>query len=338
MTAPQDRTPTRNPLLKGFRLAALAGALTLLGGALVFGATGCAASTHPVVSSPLGTASGSDAMLAVLDQPGPLKVESVTSAHWAVSRAGLVNLDSAPAQAAQLKDGDEPIAIYFHVLRHPRFGTYLIDTGVERAMRDAPERAAMQGMVASAMRRDQLHIKTALGDWLAREKTPVRGVLLSHLHLDHIMGTPDLPAGTALYAGPGETSARAMLFWFTQGTADQLLAGKPPLREWQFQRDAAGRFEGVVDVFGDGSLWAIWTPGHTPGSTSYLARTPTGPVLFVGDSCHTRWGWEHEVEPGSFTADHARNLDSLRRLRRLAQSHPKLQVRLGHQQTHGEVR
>ena len=37
--------------------------------------------------------------------------------------------------------------------------------------------------------------------------------------------------------------------------------------------DASGRFDGVVDVFGDGSFWAIWTPGHTPGTGSHAQAT-----------------------------------------------------------------
>jgi glyoxylase-like metal-dependent hydrolase (beta-lactamase superfamily II) len=87
----------------------------------------------------------------------------------------------------------------------------------------------------------------------------------------------------------------------------------------------------VVDVFGDGTVWALWVPGHTLGSTAYLVRTPKGPVLLTGDACHTRWGWEHDVEPGTFSSDLPRSAESLARLRRLAAEHPAIDVRLGHQ-------
>jgi N-acyl homoserine lactone hydrolase len=93
-----------------------------------------------------------------------------------------------------------------------------------------------------------------------------------------------------------------------------------------------GLFDGVLDVFGDGSLWAIWVPGHTPGTIAYLARTLTGPVLLVGDACHTAWGWEHDVEPGSFSVDRAKGAESLARLERFVARHPKIDVRLGHQE------
>ena len=90
-------------------------------------------------------------------------------------------------------------------------------------------------------------------------------------------------------------------------------------------------FEGVVDIFGDGSAWALWVPGHTGGSTAYLLRTPRGPVLLTGDACHTRWGWDHSVEPGSFSSDVPRSAESLARLERLVAEHPGVDVRLGHQ-------
>jgi glyoxylase-like metal-dependent hydrolase (beta-lactamase superfamily II) len=84
-------------------------------------------------------------------------------------------------------------------------------------------------------------------------------------------------------------------------------------------------------VLGDGSLWALWTPGHTPGSTAYLARTPSGPVLLVGDACHTTWGWDHDVEPGSYSGDVPRSRTSLDHLQRLVAEHPSIDVRVGHQ-------
>jgi N-acyl homoserine lactone hydrolase len=293
--------------------------------------TGCAASTHATQPSSLGAARRSADLLAVIDQPGPIEVESVVSTEWAITRAGLINLDAPKAKAAGLTDGDEPIQVFFHVVRHPRVGTFIIDTGVERALRDAPEKAALRGFIAGQMDVEKMVFQKPLGDWIAAQREPLRGVFFTHLHIDHVTGAPDLPKQTPLYAGPGETTPRAFLNMFTQGTIDRALDGLPPVSEWSYRADPDGRFAGVVDVFGDSSFWALWTPGHTPGSTAYLARTASGPVLFTGDTSHTRWGWENDVEPGTFTADHAQNAESLERLRRLVKEHPVIDVRLGHQ-------
>jgi N-acyl homoserine lactone hydrolase len=292
----------------------------------------CAVTTHPARPCALGAPSSSAQMLAVLDAPGPVEVETVASVDWAVERSGLINLDNPKAKAANLKDGDEPIQIFFHVLRHPERGTYLVDTGVETALRDHPERASIRGFVASFMHLEKMRFHAPLGEWLAAHpQDKVAGVFFTHLHLDHISGGGDVPAGTPLYAGPEEATAHAFLNLFTQASTDRALDGKPALNEWRYAPDPSGRFDGVQDVFGDQSVFALWVPGHTPGSTAYVVRTPHGSVLLTGDACHTRWGWDNDVEPGSFSGDRPRSAQSLHRLRQLAAEHPALDVRLGHQ-------
>jgi N-acyl homoserine lactone hydrolase len=291
----------------------------------------CGVSSHPTQPSKLGVRRNSAELLALIDQPGPIEVETIASADWAIDRSGLINLDHPRAKAAGLSDGEEPIRIYFHVLRHPAHGTFIVDTGVERALRDDPDHAALRGLVAKFMHSEKMKINVPLGDWLARQKEPLRGVLLTHLHLDHVMGMPDVPKGTSLFVGPGETDARAFMNVVVRPYTDRELEGQSPLQEWQFAADSNGRFAGVLDVFGDGVVWALWVPGHTPGSTAYVARTARGPVLLTGDTCHTAWGWENDVEPGSFTADHTANAESLARLRTLVREHPSIDVRLGHQ-------
>ena len=118
---------------------------------------------------------------------------------------------------------------------------------------------------------------------------------------------------------------------FTRPITDRAFVGQDTLAEWQFQPDPAHRFRGVLDVFGDGSLWALHVPGHTLGSTAYLARTPKGPLLMVGDACHTSWGWDHGVEPGTFSKDQPLSAESLGELEALVKRHPGIDVRLGDQ-------
>jgi len=295
------------------------------------GAQGCVVTGHPVVPSPVGVSRTEHDLEAVVDQPGPVEVQTVTGADWSVPRSGLLNLDHPKAKAAGLVDRDEPIEIYLHALRHPTRGLFLVDSGVESALVKDPSNAVVRGVVAEAAHLDAMKVRRTTADVLAAEPSPPAGVLLTHLHLDHVLGLPDVPRGTPLYVGTGEARASGFMNVFVRSTTDRALEGHAPLREWQFTEGRGSGLAGVLDVLGDGSIWAIHVPGHTPGSTAYLARTPKGPVLFVGDASHTAWGWEHGVEPGTFSSDQPKSAESLRALQAFVKRHPSIDVRLGHQ-------
>lgn len=294
-------------------------------------AQGCVVTGHPTAAAPWGSAASSDQLERLVDQPGPIVVETVASANWQVPLEGMLNLDNPTAKAANLPHTEQPVVIYFHALRHPTRGLFIVDTGVEHALKADPEHAAARGIVAKLAKMDTVKVNVDLKTWLGQQSQPLAGVFLTHLHLDHILGMPDVTHGTPIFIGPGEAQAHGFLNLFTRPTTDRALSGQSTLLEWKFQADPTRRFRGVLDVFGDGSLWALHVPGHTPGSTAYLARTPQGPVLLVGDASHTSWGWEHGVEPGNFSSDVAESAASLAALESFVKRHPSVDVRLGHQ-------
>ena len=297
--------------------------------------TGCSATSHATRDASLGRPGDLARLEARLEQPGPIRFERVVAADWSVALGGLVNLDHPRARAAGLVDRPEPIEIFFYVLEHPEYGDFLVDSGVASDFRREGGHPGVSSLVESVMKTEALEIHVTTAEWLAGRPRPLSGVFLTHVHLDHVMGLPDVPPQTPVFVGPGEAEARGALHLFTRGTIDRMLARPAPLEAWVFEESTAVRETdeslAVLDVFGDGSLWALHAPGHTPGSMAFLVRTPEGPQLLVGDTSHTRWGWENGVEPGTFTADHEQNAASLEALRELAARHPSIRVHLGHQ-------
>ena len=53
-----------------------------------------------------------------------------------------------------------------------------------------------------------------------------------------------------------------------------------------------------VDIMGDGSFWAISTPGHTKGHISYLIKGKETQALVTGDVCISKKGFGLGVETG----------------------------------------
>ena len=303
-------------------------------------ATGCTSAAKPVTAATLGVASSSSNLRATLtlEEPGPLVFEKVLAADWVIDRAGLINLKHERAVQAGLSDGDEPIQIYFYRLTHPTYGSFLIDSGIASSFEEPASAPQLSWLIRRAMNTSVLVPQQTTGDWLEQTDTKLSGVFLTHLHLDHIFGMPDIPAEVPVYVGPGETRVRSIENAFSRGTTNRLLANVTALREWQFTSDPDQEFDGVIDVFGDGSLWALHVPGHTPGSTAFIVRTTDGPQLITGDASHTVWGWDNGVEPGEFSHDFARSKQSLAALKALAQDFAALDVHPGHQLAGGRER
>lgn len=284
----------------------------------------CTSSDVDTEPAKLGQASSLDRLIASTNKPGSIEFKKYAAADWQVPLSGLLNLDHEKAQAAGLEDRSELIQIFVYSVTHPTQGTFLIDSGVSSdfAAKDGnPEVAFLMGKV---MGLDTLRVKLATKDLVKQLGSPA-GVMLTHIHFDHIMGLKDLPATVPVYIGPGDTRFKTATHIASRGTTNRLLKNVDTLKEWQFGDS------GLVDVFGDGSLWAIHAPGHTPGATAYLANTNQGPQLMLGDATHTRWGWDNGVEAGSYSEDGPKSAESLKMLKTLVGQNPKIQVHPGHQ-------
>ena len=63
---------------------------------------------------------------------------------------------------------------------------------------------------------------------------------------------------------------------------------KKTLAPWFGEKKGKVRqFRGDHDVFSDGSVTILATPGHTPGHSALLVNLPeTGPVMLTGDLYH----------------------------------------------------
>jgi N-acyl homoserine lactone hydrolase len=71
------------------------------------------------------------------------------------------------------------------------------------------------------------------------------------------------------------------------------------------------------DVFGDGSVTILRTPGHTPGHQALLVRLKEkGPVLLSGDAVHFHENYTNDGVPG-FNYDRAQTIASIERMKQI---------------------
>jgi glyoxylase-like metal-dependent hydrolase (beta-lactamase superfamily II) len=86
-----------------------------------------------------------------------------------------------------------------------------------------------------------------------------------------------------------------------------------------------------VDIFGDGSFWAISVPGHTDDDIAYLINAAK-PVLLTGDASHFAWAFTEGVAPHGWNkAGTTRGYISLAQLRAFARAYPSVRILYGHE-------
>ena len=118
----------------------------------------------------------------------------------------------------------------------------------------------------------------------------VKFIAFSHTHADHVGNSRLFPTAT-LYIQQAEYDAAF-------GPEPQKY-GFVPAMYATLRDNPTVKLHGDFDVFGDGSVTIISTPGHTPGHQSLLVRLPkTGPVVLSGDLAHFEENFVERRAPG----------------------------------------
>lgn len=163
--------------------------------------------------------------------------------------------------------------------------------------------------------------KTSLVDLLAQvnvKPEQITYVGLSHYHGDHVGQVNSFPKATLLIGkGDWDIVAGPKLPPSVRRPPGDVVNSEPFLN-WI---SGDGKVEPLLvdkDVFGDGTVIMVNTPGHTPGHHVLLVKLArTGNVLLSGDLAHFRENYDNNVVPG-FNANRAETLASIDRVKQIA--------------------
>jgi glyoxylase-like metal-dependent hydrolase (beta-lactamase superfamily II) len=179
-------------------------------------------------------------------------------------------------------------------LVHHAQGWLLWDTGVTDAIAAMPEGQAPADPRMTHWRRPKTLAAQLEG--LGLKPADVKYLAISHSHPDHIGNVGLFPQAMLLVQ-------RAEYEWPTPFGAGRFKPEQP-----------VTKVEGDHDVFGDGSVTILATPGHTPGHQSLLVKLPkTGALVLSGDAVHFKSNWENRGIPSNNT-DKDQTLASMQRI------------------------
>lgn len=193
-----------------------------------------------------------------------------------------------------------------YLAHHSSDGYLLWDTGITDRVAAVPDGVRVQPLAQTWHRTQTLVAALAT---VGVKPSDVRYVALSHVHPDHAGNVEEFPDATLVI--------QKAEWDFAMG-----LTQKPFRPEHKAQL-----IEGDRDLFGDGSLTLLSTPGHTPGHQSLLVHlAKTGNVLLSGDAVHFQSNWDNRRVPG-FNFDRAQSLASMDKIARvLDEKHAQLWI------------
>jgi N-acyl homoserine lactone hydrolase len=230
-------------------------------------------------------------------QAAPAKIQL-----WRLD-CGLFDIDDLEGRGRVLM----PVSCY--LIRHGD-RLVLFDAGLDSALAARSQRQNGQ----------TLSLKRTLADQFKEigvDPAKVGTLIVSHYHGDH-HGQAETVANARLLIGAGD--AAALRGEDEKGALAPWLEGRRPVEEISADRD----------LFGDGRVIVLHTPGHTPGHLSLLVKLQGKAFLLTGDLVHDR-DQLAERKPSGNHVDKVRGKAEIERIIALAERE-KAAIVVGHDQ------
>lgn len=219
------------------------------------------------------------------------------------------------------------------LIRHPGAGAIVVDTGLHPSVATDP--------------RENLGRLTARyspslepgGDLPAQLRSrgldpgEIPVVVMTHMHLDHTSALSEFPNSTFVLSEieweAATVGPKPLLNGYRRAHFDYAFE----FRTIDFDRggiDSYATFGRAFDLFGDGSIRLAYTPGHSAGHISVIARLRERDFVIGGDATYTQAQLEGDapLPPRPYDAHNFRR--SLQELKLFKREYPQAIVTPGH--------
>lgn len=223
-----------------------------------------------------------------------------------------------------------PLPVF--LIEHPGAGKLLVDTGPPVAA--AHDVKAAFGRLGAAIYNIRMRPEQSVAAQLREmgtEPQSIETVVLTHMHFDHAGSIAELPNATFVTTTEEWASAHAGR-GFVRGYMKRQFEHAFNYRLIDYNSDSVNSFASFgrsFDLFGDGSVTLVSTPGHSAGHQSLVLRLSGREVLLCGDAAYTKRTIDESATPLVLDDEHNFRR-SLREIQAYVQATPSALVIPGH--------
>lgn len=206
-----------------------------------------------------------------------------------------------------------PVSAY--LIEHPR-GLVLIDTGWHTDVR--ADQIKHLGCFHYMINKADLPAGQAIHEQLEQRSikpSDLDFVILSHLHSDHASGLKLVSGAKKILVSEPE--------WISTNGREKIryvpsMWKGVNVETYKFSASGYGPQKKAYDLFRDGTVLFVSTPGHTAGLVCTLIRSNDRYVLLFADVGYARKSWEQMIPPGT-AVNKKQAMESLRWVQYMSQ-------------------
>jgi glyoxylase-like metal-dependent hydrolase (beta-lactamase superfamily II) len=202
------------------------------------------------------------------------------------------------------------------LIEHPGVGLVLVDTGLHASVATDPKQnlGPLLGRLYTIEMEPEQAVAAQLRA-LGIAPEDIKVIVMTHMHMDHSSAISDFTEATYVL-GEGEWDAFSAPRSTFHGYVKKHAAVAVEFREVVYDTrlvSSYSTFGRSFDLFGDGSVRLVYTPGHSRGHQSVVLQLDGREALLVGDAVYSLATLEHERR-GLFLDDEHTWRRSLREL------------------------
>ncbi len=214
---------------------------------------------------------------------------------WGPAPPGMFVKEAGPLRTFwKARGGPKPdwlrIPIPAFLIEHPGAGPIIVDTGLHASVAVDPSESFGRLLGRMYQNIEMTPDQTVAAQLRARgiEPSAVKVAIMTHLHLDHASAISDFTEATFVL-GQGEWESFQLARPALRGYVRKHVEHAVEYREVVYDDrtvDSYSTFGRAFDLFGDGSIRLVYTPGHTEGHQSAIVRLKDREVLLAGDAIY----------------------------------------------------